>query len=114
MNGKVPDKIRLMHMIECIEKIEKAVNGHSFDSFFDDEVLRTAVVKWLETIGEAARYISDETKSREDELEWKKMTGMRNITIHKYFDVDYEAIWRAVLVLGEVKAKLTSLNLGLD
>ncbi|MFI5195482.1 MAG: DUF86 domain-containing protein [Chitinophagales bacterium] len=72
------------------------------------------MINWLAIIGEAARYISDETKDKYKEIEWRKMTGMRNVMMHKYFDIDYEAIWKATLSLKDLKVKIEAINIDLN
>ena len=114
MKGRLPDSIRIRHILESIEEIEKALEGHSFESFLDNNVLRAAVVRWLEVIGEAARYVSDETKEKYSGVAWKQMVGMRNVMIHKYFDVDYQAVWMATQVLNDLKTQLRAINLDIN
>ncbi len=50
----------------------------------------------FEIIGEAAKLVSDETKEAHPEVEWRLMTDFRNVLIHHYFGIDYEALWTAV------------------
>jgi len=107
MKGKIGDEARLNHIIECIEEIENAVKGNTFESFKDNHVLRIAVVKWLEIIGEAANHITDETKNSFKDVEWQKIVGLRNIVVHEYFGIDYRIIWNAAtLFLGDLKINI--------
>jgi len=57
---------------------------------------RNAVIRRLEIIGEAARRISDETKSAYQNLPWYEMVGMRNAMIHDYDDVDMVIVWETI------------------
>ncbi len=63
MRDKIGDDARICHIIEYINEIETAINGVNYEAFCDNHVLRIAVVKWLEIIGEAANNITDETRS---------------------------------------------------
>jgi uncharacterized protein with HEPN domain len=111
MKGKISDEARLGHILESISEIEKAINGHTFESFVDHHVVRIAVVKWLEIIGEAANHISDETKNENNEIEWRKMKGLRNAAVHEYFGINYEVIWNAAtLFLEDLKIKIERIN----
>ncbi len=68
MRGRIGDDARISHIIEYINEIEKAIEGVNFESFCSNHVLRIAVVKWLEIIGEAANNITDEQKINTPEL----------------------------------------------
>jgi uncharacterized protein with HEPN domain len=50
----------------------------------------------LEIIGEAARRISEETKSTFPVLPWNDMINMRNVMIHEYDDVDLVIVWETI------------------
>jgi uncharacterized protein with HEPN domain len=111
MKGSLGDKIRLEHIKECISEISSALERHTFETFNNDHVLRIAVVKWLEIIGEASKHISEETKTKYKEVEWYKMTGLRNIVVHEYFGIDYKIIWNTATIylktLEEELGKIT-------
>ncbi len=98
MKGSLGDKARLEHIKECIEEIKSAVAGHTFETFSNNHVLRIAVVKWLEIIGEASKHISQETKGRTESVEWHKIAGLRNIVVHEYFGIDYRVIWNTATI----------------
>ncbi len=58
--------------------------------------LAYAVCRSLEIIGEAAKNVDPELKSKYPEVEWKKMAGIRDVIIHDYFGIDYEIIWQTM------------------
>lgn len=84
MKGDLGDDIRLKHIQDCILDIESAIKGNTFESFNENNVLKIAVVKWLEIIGEAARDITEETKEKGKDIEWRNIIGLRNIVVHEY------------------------------
>jgi uncharacterized protein with HEPN domain len=47
----------------------------------------------LQIIGEAARGIPEEVRSKAPEAPWHGLVGMRNILVHGYFDIDTEIVW---------------------
>ena len=69
-----------------------------------------AVLRNLEVIGEAVKMLPEEVRSRGRDVEWKKIAGLRDILIHRYFGIDLEIIWDVVRnqlpVLRERVAKL--------
>jgi uncharacterized protein with HEPN domain len=56
MREKPSDNERLNHMIEAIDNILEFVQGKSFDTYKHDKILRFAVIKNLEIVGEAAYF----------------------------------------------------------
>ena len=56
-------------------------------------MLRNAVVRSLEIIGEAAKNIPEDMRSQYKDIPWKRMAGMRDKLIHAYFGVDYDSVW---------------------
>jgi uncharacterized protein with HEPN domain len=47
-------------------------------------------------IGEAARRISDGTKSGLPGIDWRRIVGLRNVVVHEYDAVDYVRHWRVI------------------
>jgi uncharacterized protein with HEPN domain len=112
MRGRIGDNARISHIVEYIDEIEKAIEDVNFESFCSNHVLRIAVVKWLEIIGEAANNITDETKDKYPGVEWHKMIGLRNIVVHEYFRIDFGIIWDAATVfLLQLKKEIGTIKL---
>ncbi len=84
---------RLFDIQEAIEKIEKYFDKNKI---IRDELLQAAIVRYLEIIGEASRYLSEETKNKSPETEWSKIVSFRNFVVHNYFDVDWEIIYKVI------------------
>ncbi len=61
-----------------------------------NEVLRYAVERNFEVIGEAAKRIPDSVKTHCPELPWKEMTGMRDVIIHEYDEIDIDQVWNTI------------------
>ena len=89
------DRERLLDIQEAIERIEKhsAVGREGFD---EDELIRTWIVHHLQIIGEAARGLSSEIRSRHSEVPWPQIIAMRNILVHQYFEIDRDLVWGVV------------------
>ncbi len=47
----------LKHVLDEIEFIERALKGKSFEDFMKDEILKRAIVRSLEVIGEAVKNV---------------------------------------------------------
>ena len=55
-----------------------------------------ATLRKLEIIGQAVKNLSDEAKSREPEIPWKQIAGMRDKVIHDYFGMNLEIVWAVI------------------
>ena len=86
----------LEHIIESIELIEDYTDGASLNDFMISTRLQDLVLRRLEIIGEAVKYLSDDFKVKNNGIEWKKIAGMRDIIIHQYFGVDLKLTWNVV------------------
>ena len=86
-------RLFLMEILEAIEKIERYIDSLSFEDFVKNEMVVDAVIRNLEIVGEAARNIPEEVRSKYSNIPWKRVVGFRNIVIHGYFDVDLEIVW---------------------
>ncbi len=47
-----------------------------------------AVVLRFITIGEAVKHIPTDVTARHSEIEWRKISGLRDISIHSYYSVN--------------------------
>lgn len=86
----------LTDILEAIGKIEEYTKGLSLDQFRADGKTIDAVVRNLAIIGEAARQISSEVRSKYPNVAWEEMIGMRDKVSHEYFGVDLKIIWETV------------------
>lgn len=110
MKNKLGDKERLGHIIDYIQFIQKALKNVEKDKFNEDFILHTAVLKWVEIIGEASYHISKDYKSIHDNIEWKKIEGMRHVLVHEYFGIDLVRVWEvATIYVPELQLKVNEL-----
>ena len=78
-----------------------------YDSFVRNPTVKRAFVRSLEIIGEASKKIPEDIKAMNPDIEWRKVTGMRDRLIHDYFGVDYTIVWDvATNKLQELRSKL--------
>jgi len=62
----------------------------------EDEVIKRAIVRSLEVIGEACKKIPADVKLRWHTISWKNMAGMRDRLIHDYMGINYSIVWDVV------------------
>ncbi len=83
-------------ILESIQFIDQYICDLDNSDFINDRKTFDAVLRNLEVIGEAAKNISDQVKSSNDNINWKGMVGMRDKLIHGYFGVDPEIVWETI------------------
>src|SRR3989338_7968570 len=90
------DSIYVYHILQAVERIESYTAGLSYERFREDVLKQDGIVRQLEIIGEAAKHISQDFKDKVD-LPWKDITGMRDMVVHEYFDIDLQTVWDSVV-----------------
>jgi len=93
-------------MLDACNSIARFVKGRRREDLDSDEMLRFALVRALEIIGEAARRVSEQARQALPTVPWAEMAGMRNRLIHGYFDVNSEIVWRTATVDVPALARL--------
>ncbi len=68
----------------------------SFQKFKEDRKTIDAVIRNFEIIGEASSKIPGEFRGKYPEVPWKSLIGLRNILIHDYMGVDFNAVWENI------------------
>lgn len=96
MTGKIPDKIRLQHILDAIQNIENFSSNKTKEDFYNDLMYRFSVERQLEIIGEAANNISPLLQTSYPQIPWEKIISFRNLLAHEYFGLDLELVWGIV------------------
>jgi uncharacterized protein with HEPN domain len=90
------DTLYLIHISECIERIETYVEERGRDGFMASVLIQDAVLRNLQTLAESTQRLSEELQIAHLEVEWRKIAGFRNILVHDYLGVDLERVWLTV------------------
>ena len=56
-------------------------------------MLRSAVERQFEILGEASSHISLATQALWPSIEWVRIKNFRNLLAHEYFRTDYAQVW---------------------
>lgn len=72
------------------------VGDTSANEYLKDTKLQDAVVRRFEIIGEAAKRVQKDMRSKFTTLEWTAICGMRDVLIHQYDGVDHELVYETV------------------
>lgn len=88
----------LLHDIRiAAERIESFVHEKDFSTYRVDEMLRAAVERQFEIIGEALNRLSKISPDLAGRItEYQRIIAFRNILIHGYAQVDNRLVWSVV------------------
>ena len=82
-------KVFLAHIMESIGLIEEYSESKTIQDFMRSKSLQDMIIRRIEIIGEAVKYLPDDIKDSHSEVPWKKVAGMRDVLIHQYFGGRY-------------------------
>ena len=89
------DEIYLEYILECIDQIQEyAKDGKIY--FMESSLIQDAVTRRLQTMAESSQRLSNKVKDTEDGVDWRAISGFRNILVHDYLGLDIELIWRVI------------------
>lgn len=54
------------------------------------------MIRNLEVIGEASKNLPEHTRSSYPKVEWRKVSGLRDILIHAYFSINNVILWDVI------------------
>ena len=60
-------------------------------------LLRLALTKLVEIVGEAAKRVSEEGRAEFPNVPWSAAARMRDRLVHHYFDIDLDVLWNTVV-----------------
>ncbi|MBI3491219.1 MAG: DUF86 domain-containing protein [Acidobacteria bacterium] len=89
------DRVYLQHIRDALDDIA-AYSGTDRAAFMAERMRQDATLRKLEIIGQAVKNLSEATKSRQPDIPWKRIAGLRDKVIHDYFGVDLEIVWAVV------------------
>jgi len=100
MRPEERDPAYLWDMLEAARAIMDFIGDRSLVEFVargkEARILRLAVERELEILGEAGRRVSPGFRERHREVPWKEIVGLRNIISHQYEKVNYAEIYAIV------------------
>ena len=90
------DEARLADILEACRKLsEVAELGRA--EYDRNWIVRSAVERQLEIIGEAAGRLSEDFREAGANLPIRQAKALRNIISHEYFGIDHDQVWNVVI-----------------
>ena len=90
------DPAYLWDMLDASTAVKEFAAGATFQDYARNKMMRSAVERQLEILGEAARRVSQEFKAEHPEIVWRQIVGLRNVLAHEYGDIRQERVWQIV------------------
>ena len=112
MRENIRDRGRLEHILEAIENALEFTENVSFDEFKTNAMLRYAVVKCVEIVGEASYKLTNEFREQHPDIEWDEIISMRHILVHGYYQIENKIVWDTVKEYLPILKKKMDIILG--
>ena len=93
MPDEDPDLKHLWDMLTAARNVQAFVRSRTQAEYESDLLLRSAVERQVEIIGEAARRVSKSFQDARPEIPWRKITATRHILAHEYGRIDNKIMW---------------------
>ena len=104
------DQIYVEHMLECVDRIERYADNDRA-RFMNSELVQDAVVRNLQILAESSQRLSEDAKNTQAGIDWRAISGFRNILVHDYLGLDLDTIWLVIEQdLPQLKKSLEALS----
>ena len=93
-----PETAKLLwDMLDAAQSIEQFTAGKSFEGYARDKMMRLAIERLFEIIGEAmTRLVKRDVSVAERITDYRKISGFRNALIHGYDSIDHSISWSII------------------
>ena len=105
------DIVALGDMLDAASEVEQILLGLDRHIFDMERTYQLSILHLLQTIGEAARSVSEEWRSNHPEVDWPNIVGLRNRIVHDYRNVNFNRVWEIATV--EIPVLIEALRLSM-
>lgn len=88
------DEVRIRHLIDAASTASQFVGGRERADLDTDEMLRLALTKLVEIVGEAAKQVTPSGRAELPDVPWSAAARTRDRLVHHYFDIDLDVLWQ--------------------
>jgi uncharacterized protein with HEPN domain len=87
------DVASMRDMLGAAREVLEFARGKTWEDYTSDKLLRRAIERSVEIIGEAARRVSRPCQDRHPEVPWQKILPARHRLAHEYDRIDDAIVW---------------------
>ena len=88
------DRLYLYDIIECCDRVAEYINGVREEDYQVNPMLRDALVRNIEVVGEAVKNLSQEITDAHPNIAWSQIARMRDKIAHHYFRINLDVVWK--------------------
>jgi len=96
MRETIRDKGRLEHILQAIDCIFEFTENVTYEDFIANKMMKFAVIKNIEIIGEASYKLTKKFCQVHKEIEWDIIVKMRHVLVHGYYQIEDKFAWFVV------------------
>jgi uncharacterized protein with HEPN domain len=87
----------LWDSLRAAERVRSFIQGKAYEAFIADDLLRSAVERQLQIIGEALSQLARVDPTTAGKLaDLRRIIAFRNVLVHGYAAIDYATVWRLI------------------
>ncbi len=98
MPSEKSDAAWLWDMLDAAQAVSEFIRDKTFAQYVADRLLRSAVERQIEIVGEAARKVSSEFQQLPPEILWRPIIAQRHVLAHEYGELRHDLLWRVATV----------------
>ncbi len=104
------DRVYIEYILQCIELIKAYCEGGK-EEFLNNQMVQDAILRRLQTLAESTQRLSDHLKQKNPDIDWRSISGFRNILVHDYLGgIDLDIAWEVVNnYLSDLQEKLAKI-----
>ncbi|MBZ5553176.1 MAG: DUF86 domain-containing protein [Acidobacteriia bacterium] len=89
------DRVYLKHILRCVARIEEYTRGGR-EMFLSTSIVQDATLRNLQTLAESTQRLSADLKSRYPNVDWRALSGFRNVLVHDYLGIDMDYVYQSI------------------
>ncbi len=90
------DRLPLLQMLEHAQEAVRHVTARHREDLAADRLLRLALERLVEIVGEAANRVSTAAQQQFPKVPWREAISMRHRVSHGYDTVDTDLLWDTI------------------
>ena len=90
------DRVILEKIIDAIKVGLRVFNNISLEKFLNDDGMKLAMAMSVIRVGEFVKALTSEFRENHKHIDWRSITGFRDIAAHKYDIIDMKELYGTI------------------